>query len=59
LYKNSNSRYWDGYAAGYDMTCKIRPIMIEGNCDNKYYFDYYRDVYYRCKKEKVLDYKIN
>ena len=37
--------YHDGYAAGYNTTCKIRATMIKADWDNKDYSNGYRDGY--------------
>ena len=48
--------YGDGYAAGYNTTCKIRATMIEGDWDNKNYSNGYNDGYtdgsYDCRNKK-------
>lgn len=35
----------DGYAAGYNTTCKIRSTLISADWDNKYYSGGYREGY--------------
>jgi hypothetical protein len=37
--------YSDGYASGYNTTCKIRVTMIEGDWSNKYYKKGYNEGY--------------
>jgi len=37
--------YDDGYASGYNTTCKIRATMIEGDWDNKSYSNGYNAGY--------------
>lgn len=40
-----DSGYNDGYAVGYNTTCKIRATLIYGDWDNKDYSKGYRDGY--------------
>jgi hypothetical protein len=37
--------YSDGYATGYNTTCKIRATLIEGDWDNESYSKGYRQGY--------------
>ena len=41
----SDSGYSDGYAVGYNTTCKIRVTLVEGNWDNQEYMEAYNDGY--------------
>ena len=48
--------YDDGWAAGYNTTCKIRATMIEGDWDSESYSRGYSDGYadgsYECRNQK-------
>ena len=48
--------YDDGWAAGYNTTCKIRATMIEGDWDSesysKGYSDGYADGSYECRNQR-------
>ena len=48
--------YDDGWAAGYNTTCKIRATMIEGDWDSESYSNGYSDGYtdgsYECRNQK-------
>jgi hypothetical protein len=44
----------DGYAAGYNTTCKIRATLIEGDWDNEHYSEAYQRGY-AYGVEKCLD----
>lgn len=37
--------YSDGYAAGYNTTCKIRATLVEGDWDNRAYAEAYQRGY--------------
>ena len=38
-----NSGFSDGYAEGYNTTCKIRATMVKGDWDDKHYSRGYQD----------------
>ena len=42
---NYDSGYSDGYATGFNTTCKIRMTLIYGHFDNEEYSEGYRDGY--------------
>ena len=48
--------YDDGWAAGYNTTCKIRATMIEGDWDSESYSRGYSDRYadgsYECRNQR-------
>ena len=48
--------YDDGYAVGYNTTCKIRGTLVEGNWDNEEYMEAYNyghdDGAEDCRKSK-------
>lgn len=48
--------YDDGWAAGYNTTCKIRATMIEGDWDSESYSRGYSDGYadgsYECRNQR-------
>ena len=50
------SRQYDGWAAGYNTTCKIRATMIEGDWDSGSYSRGYNDGYadgsYECRNHR-------
>ena len=43
--RDADVGYDDGYAVGYNSTCKIRATLIEGDWDNKRYAEAYRGGY--------------
>lgn len=43
--ERANVGYDDGYAVGYNTTCKIRSTLIEGDWDNEDYSDAYKRGY--------------
>jgi len=49
--------YGDGYAAGYNTTCKIRATMIKADWDNEDYSNGHRNGYadgsYACKNKGI------
>ena len=51
-----DSGYDDGWAAGYNTTCKIRATMIEGDWDSESYSRGYGDGYadgsYECRNQR-------
>ena len=52
----SDVGYDDGYAVGYNTTCKIRATLVEGNWDNEEYMEAYNYGYADgaadCRKSK-------